>query len=430
MLPVIGAFVAYVWMAWRLPAVAIFKGWSYRIARLLLVAVIPLAAYASFDSNELIDGAALNPVVGSFMFFGGQMPRIYAQLHGSLTNKIPYHAKRMDRSEEVHVLVVGESARRGSWSVYGYSRPTTPYLNSLKARGEAIFFQDVMADANLTQNAVPIILTGIPPGRILNANISGNLFDLAREAGYSTAWLVNQDIEITMLAGVSVDPLETPPDPRPSLFGRVLQDATLLPVYRREIGRTGTARFIGLHVMGSHWEYYKRYPSTFERFGNADGLGAASIMFNNLAVEKALVGTYDNSVLYTDWFLGQIIDEARKLAVPATVTFVPDHGEDLAEFDGGSAGHGDPSYQPSQFKIPAFIWANEGYRRAHPQIIEAIQRNASAEIRSRNIFYAMADIMGITWPAQQPAQSYASPRFVPDASGPLLAGGVLVPAPQ
>jgi glucan phosphoethanolaminetransferase (alkaline phosphatase superfamily) len=325
------------------------------------------------------------------------------------------------------VLIVGESSRRSSWSLYGYSRATTPYLDSI--RGELIVFEHAVADANLTENAVPIILTGVRPEQFASTSFHGNLLDLAREAGYSTAWLLNQDIDITMWLGITPDHFEFPPDPKPSVFGRLVQDGALLPAYGREIARQGTPRFIGLHIMGSHWEYYRRYPPSFERFGNAHGLNALSIAFDSAGARQTLVNTYDNSTLYTDWLLKQVIEQARALKVPTTVTFVPDHGEELALFDDGHAGHGDPVYRPLQYQIPAFVWANDAYRQSHPQVIAAIERNASREIRSHNVFYAMADLMGIDWPGKAPELSYASPRFVPDSSGRLLAGGNLVDAP-
>jgi hypothetical protein len=36
-----------------------------------------------------------------------------------------------------------------------------------------------------------------------------------------------------------------------------------------------------------------------------------------MANDQRVVDTYDNSVLYTDWFLHQVIDQVRALHVPA-----------------------------------------------------------------------------------------------------------------
>ena len=426
LLPAAAALGGYVWLAWRFGNVPIYSRPVILTSRVLLALAVAASGYAATSAAQLVQGAALNPVTGSVMFFAGALPRAYAELRGALVAKVPYHGRRTGTGEEVHVLVVGESARRDSWSVYGYDRQTTPYLESLK--GDAIFLQHAMADANLTTLSVPMILTGIPPAR-MGGPITGNLVDLAKEAGYSTAWLVNQDISVSTAIGIAPDHLELPPDAGRQFFGRNLPDGVLLPAYRRELARTGVPRFIGLHIMESHWEYYRRYPPQFQHFGHTGGLGMMSIALADRHVAQAVQDAYDNSVLYTDWFLRQLIEPLRALPVPATLLFIPDHGETLQLLDGGRVGHGSPNYSPSQFEIPAFVWVNAAYRRAHPDIVAAIAANAGREIRSHNVFYTEAQIMGITWPGQDLHQSFASPQFVPDRSREHLAGGRLVVRP-
>ena len=120
--------------------------------------------------------------------------------------------------------------------------------------------------------------------------------------------------------------------------------------------------------------------------------------------DPRVLDSYDNSVAYTDWFLGQIIRQARQLTVPATVTYIADHGEDLYALD-GNTGHGTATYTQHQFDIPAFIWMNGPFRDAHPDKVRAILLNAGKEIRSHNVFYSMADLMGIQWPGASPART-------------------------
>jgi len=97
-------------------------------------------------------------------------------------------------------------------------------------------------------------------------------------------------------------------------------DETLLPHLWAEISRRGGARFIGLHTIGSHWEYDTRYPPSFERFGSGKGLSYLSAL--NEKSDPRVLDSYDNSVAYTDWFLGQLIEQARQLNVPTTVTYI------------------------------------------------------------------------------------------------------------
>ncbi len=424
----VGVSVAYLAAALRITPAPIHAARSRRFTRALVVMLVPTTVYAAWNPIQMIDGFALNPTVGSALFFGGEMVTARGALHGSRVHKIPYSARRTG-GEEVHVLVVGESVRRDSWSAYGYPRPTTPYLSQL--RGEAIFLSNATADANLTSWAVPIILTGMTPAAFEIGNIRGNLLDLAREAGYSTAWLVNQDLSISTVVGVDPDRLVNPPDFRPGWFGRHDWDEVLLPAFRREIERRGRSRFIGIHMMGSHWEYYLRYPPAFDRFGTGRDLKALSIregfQIDAGQGQSALVDAYDNSTLYTDWFLHQLIEQARTLEVPASVTFFPDHGEDLYQLDGARA-HGMPVYTRHAFEIPAFVWVNAAYRKQHPEIVAALEANAGKAVRSHDVFNTVGQLMGISWPEASPERSFASERFKPDTDMPRIAGGKLVPA--
>jgi len=396
--------------------------------RISLALTLLATIYAATYPNDLIDGIAASPTTGTAMFFASTVPRANQTLHGTEIVKMPYHAHRHG-GEEVHILVIGESVRRDSWSAYGYARPTTPYLDSL--RGEAFFLQRAVADANLTTWSVPILLTGQTPTQFSigsTEGIHGNLVDLAKEAGYDTAWLLNQDITISIAVGMSPDRLIYPPDFKANLLDRHALDEGLLPGLHRELARTGHARFIGIHMMGSHWEYYRRYPASFQRFGSPGGLNTLSI-FTRGAIQTRVTDSYDNTVLYSDWFLKQVIESARGLTVPATVTFFPDHGEDLEQFD-GTSGHGAPQYTRHAFEIPAFVWMNAAYRKAHSDKVAGLQANISRQIRTHDVFGTMADLMGISWPGAKPSRSFASDQFVPDTNEKFAAGGVLVAPPM
>lgn len=428
LLPLLAALAAYLWLARSLPNRPIFVGRTNLVARVLLLVSLPLTAYAATNAAQLLDGIGLNPAVGSIMFFAGQLPRARAEVRGADIVKVPYHGTRDEREEEVHVLIVGESARRGDWGVYGYPRPTTPYLQRIRA--EVFLLGNAWSDANLTSVAVPLILTGITPRAFVDTRPHGNLIDLAKEAGYRTTWLVNQDLNVSMSIAITPDRLEFPPEMTLGMYGRHTRDEALLPYYRAELARSGHARFIGMHIMESHWEYYLRYPARFQRFGADAALNSKSLFARSQTSNQQMVDAYDNSVLYGDWFLEQVIEAARALAVPATVTFVPDHGESLALYDHNNAGHGSAQYDVEQFEIPAFVWVNAAYRAAHPATVAALAGNVDKEIHSHDFFFAAADLMGIRWPGFRPELSFASPQFVSDYAREIVVGGVLRTRPQ
>jgi glucan phosphoethanolaminetransferase (alkaline phosphatase superfamily) len=420
MLAALTVALLYLYLAISSPHRTIESDLGRRVRWGLMAAIVMMSAYAGQNPAAFINGIALNPPIGMALFAAGPLRRAVAAVNGTAVRKEPFGTTRVN-AEEVHVLVIGESARRDSWSVYGYQRDTTPSLKKL--RDEAIFLRHAVADANYTARVVPILLTGMSPMGFDLSNVRGNIVDLAREAGYSTAWLMNQDPHVSLMAGIHADRMVYPPTVSTLVGGGLPLDGSLLPVLQREIERQGKRRFIGLHVIGSHWEYDTRYPPAFERFGSGKELNYLSVLSQK--ADQRILDAYDNSVLYTDWFLGQVIEQVRKLSSPATVTYFADHGEDLFLLD-GNAGHGTSDYTRHQFDIPAFVWVNSAYRAAHPDKVQALTQNADKEIRSHNLFYSVADLMGIQWAAASPNESFASASFTPDSQTAHLAGDAMV----
>ena len=87
--------------------------------------------------------------------------------------------------------------------------------------------------------------------------------------------------------------------------------------------------FIVLHQMGNHGPaYYKRYPVSFEKFN-------PTCHTNQLEdCTRAEIGnTYDNAILYTDYFLAKVIILLKNQAntFNTTMFYVSDHGESLGE---------------------------------------------------------------------------------------------------
>jgi hypothetical protein len=116
-------------------------------------------------------------------------------------------------------------------------------LHHDRPHGGFPFLQDAVADANLTFWSVPNILTGITPEQFTTAPIRGNIVDLAKEAGYSTTWLINQDTAMTKYVGIHADHMTFPPAAN-NIFDVKSLDGALLPSFATEIARAGVPPFI------------------------------------------------------------------------------------------------------------------------------------------------------------------------------------------
>lgn len=407
---------AYLALAFTMSADRVTLAGHLRLRWAIIGVLAGCVAIGASSPVNLVEGIADSPIVSAADFYRGPFSAARLMVRGGSLKKTPYGATR-SATDEIHILVIGESSRRRSWSLYGYSRPTTPYLETI--RDETVFMDRATTDANLTVFAVPLLLTGIDAENFGTTPIHGNLVDLAKEAGYFTSWLVNNDAQISFMVDIDADEAHYPHSATTSIARATPPDGVLLPDLKNQLARK-RPQFIGMHVFGSHMGYSHRYPASFARFGSREGLD-----FEARKSDQAVIDTYDNSILYTDWFLHQVIDAARALDVPATVVYLSDHGEELMGFSGMS-GHGAAFFTVDSFEIPAFVWMNRAYRDAHPDKVAALAANAHKPIRTHDFFYSLADLMGIRWPGFVPSRSFASANYLPDVKSRYIAAGKLV----
>ena len=372
-----------------------------------------LAAVAATSPVEFVSGLAINPLLATAVFFREPLAEAADTVRGAYGAKVPYGASVV-AEPAVHVLIIGESSRRDSWSLYGYARTTTPYLDSIAK--ELVLFGNAVTDGNTTVCAVPLLLTGTAPDDFDGRHYRGNLVDLAKEAGYHTTWLVNNDASVSYLIGMAADTALYPHSAAVTILRTAPPDGVLTEPFTRQLAQTGVPQFIGIHTFGSHTGYSYRYPASFTQFGRPGHpayIGAS---------DQELLDTYDNSLLYMDWFLRQIIESVRPLSVPVTITYVADHGEELPSLDGES-GHGFPTYTRGSFDIPAFVWMNDAFKKANPDKVVALAANRDKLVRSHDFFYSLADMMGIRWPGYTPQRSFWSASFLPDRRDAFFAAG-------
>jgi glucan phosphoethanolaminetransferase (alkaline phosphatase superfamily) len=390
--------------------------WNERRLRRAAIGMFGLlAAIAAIRPVEFLAGFAINPLVATAVFIREPLAEATQVVRGAYDSKVPYRASRV-AGAAVHILIIGESSRRDSWSLYGYGRTTTPYLQSISR--ELVFFRNAVSDGNTTVCAVPILLTGTAPDDFDGRHFHGNLVDLAKEAGYHTSWLVNNDASISYMVGMAADTAVYPHSAEVTILRTSPPDGVLWGAFTRQLTHTGVPQFIGMHTFGSHTGYSYRYPPSFAKFGRPGHpafIGAS---------DQELLDTYDNSLLYMDWFLQQIIEAVRPLSVPVTVTYVADHGEELPSLDGES-GHGFPAYSKGSFEIPAFVWMNDAFKKQNSVKVTALAMNHDKLIRTHDFFYALADVMGIRWPGYAAQRSFWSASFVPDRQDGFFTAGRL-----
>ncbi|QHI96076.1 sulfatase-like hydrolase/transferase [Aristophania vespae] len=240
------------------------------------------------------------------------------------------------------VMIVGESDSALHHNLYGYrDYETTPHLKNLYNQGQVCFIPKVHSGANLTRDAVPMLLSFYDadhPNKLLKEK---NLIELAKDNGYITYWMGAQ--EGTNVYGSSygflghfADHYLMPHDTNMAYSLKKQRDQMLLPMVKKEFSSLDKSKpyFIIIHLMGSHTDYIARV-----RKEDVKALPTA--------------GSYNQAIHHTDHSINEIIELSKKYLGDFTLLYSPDHGELLRSPDLGEHGIYDGGYD--QYKIGIYL---------------------------------------------------------------------------
>ncbi|MEO8887161.1 MAG: phosphoethanolamine transferase [Mucilaginibacter sp.] len=306
--------------------------------------------------------------------------------------------------KQIIILVVGESSRYFSWGINGYGRNTSPKLSK---RENLISFSNTVSGAYATENAVPLILTGVgAPDFETHYNRKG-IIGAFNEAGFDTFWLSNQPGDN---GSISVHAIEAKHQFNFMEDKSRDKDMDMLEQFKAIINMPGDKKFIVMHTMGSHFDYSDRYPDNYDFFKPSNKTIRSKV--NDLKFRNVMVNSYDNSIRYTDAVLDSIISIAKSQNSFSSVVYISDHGEDLLD-DKRHFTHHINASPPSKYVIhvPLFIWYSPQVQQKYPEKILNLSMHKDSATSSQNIIYTLTSIAGITYPKQYPAMDITSPGF-------------------
>ena len=316
-----------------------------------------------------------------------QMQKSQRQLQQQLASfNFGIHPQPAD-GQTLYVLVIGESSRYDHWHINGYERNTSPCIEQIT---HIIKYDSVFSQANLTGYSVPILLTRATANDPALAFKEKSLPEAFQEAGYRTGFITKQlpssltqrimdvsDDAYSYSKGLDVD----------GNYDEQIIDKMRL-FMRNE------PQFFVLHSLGCHFRYELRYPPSFSQFEPTLGTSFSYSMISE-SNKPQFINAYDNAILYTDYFLGKLIQYMDSLDCPAVMMYISDHGESFWDDERKLSLHG--SYQISEYEyhVPLFVWYSDEYAARYPQKVTAMTANKTTPVSSDVVFYSMLDIAGI-----------------------------------
>ena len=304
---------------------------------------------------------------------------------------------------QVYVLVIGESSRRANWQLFGYSRPTNPELSHTR---NLVPITHMVTSWPETIDAVPQLLTRKPITNNHPFN-EASILRAMQEAGYETWWISNQVAIGQFDSPVSVYAYEAQHVVwlnHASWTAPGSYDSDLLPALRDALESSNRNQFIVLHMMGSHLSYDFRYPKRFKHFHPTYSDGDSGIPQG-----IRLRNSYDNTILYTDHILADIIKTLRGTGAVSALWYESDHGEMLPTPTCSLGGHGIGTYY--EYQIPALFWYSDSYARLFPERVTQLRENAGRRTLSASTFESLIDMAGIDFPGHNESWSLFSPAW-------------------
>jgi glucan phosphoethanolaminetransferase (alkaline phosphatase superfamily) len=336
--------------------------------------------------------------------------RYLAQL-SARSAQFHFGAHQAGRQEvpQVVVMVLGESSRADRWSLNGYARDTNPLLAQ---EANLVSLSDMITPVSATRLSVPVILSRKPATQSLRAGFSETSFISAyREAGFKTFWLSNQMSFGEFDTPVSVFAKEADVTRFFNLGGftnRSDFDDVLLAPLQIAISDRAPKKLIVLHTLGNHWNYSHRHPQEFDRW-KPSLFGIDKPAYTSLKLKVEINNSYDNSILYTDWLLSQVIGVLKTGPALASMMYVADHGQTLYDGSCKLAFHGHNTQ--FEFHVPALVWYSDAYGAAHADKVAQLRQHRAAPLSTENMFHSLLDMADISYESEQLDRSFFSSQL-------------------
>ena len=301
---------------------------------------------------------------------------------------------QMQEHPKLMVLVVGETARAESFALNGYARNTNPELSKLAV----INFNQVSSCGTATAVSVPCMFSGMSRETYDEqlASHREGLLDIAQRAGYQVTWIDNNSgckgaCDRVQKYQIPAQLKQKWCDAGGECFDEILVDS--LKDYLAHLDKNNQKpQLIVLHQMGSHGPaYFKRSKAPYQPFQptcNSNAIQGCSA--------EELKNSYDNSIVYTDHVLAQII-ETLKQQTPYQTGFwyLSDHGESTGEH--GLYLHGAPySMAPTQqTHVPMLMWFSDAWKQQNTQQVSCLKGQTEQARSQDHLFPSLLSLLDI-----------------------------------
>ena len=292
----------------------------------------------------------------------------------------------------VGIMVVGETARADHFSLNGYQRQTNPYLS----QENIVNFENVSSCGTSTAFSVPCMFSFLDKDNYAPnlADKQSNVLDVLSYAGIKTVWIDNNSSCKGVCTRIETQNIHNHPQAQTSFYNEGgYYDEKLLEKMQPYIDANQTDTLIVLHTLGSHGPaYHRRYPKEFAQFKPYCDKNSPQECSN-----EEVNNAYDNTILYTDYLLAQIIGYLKQHQdqYESFLFYASDHGESLGEH--GIYLHGLPYMiaPEAQTHIPMLAWLSDNFQKNHAINLELLKTRTELAYSHDNLSHSLLGLFNI-----------------------------------
>ncbi|WP_261389181.1 phosphoethanolamine transferase [Ferrimonas balearica] len=289
------------------------------------------------------------------------------------------------------VFVLGETARVFNYAYYGYERDTNAHTRPYNP----IFFANVQSCGTATAVSVPCMFSNMDRNDYDKAQAynQDNVVDILARAGIHSVWREHDGGDKGVAHKIREMTL-VPTDEDHLCNQQECYDTAMLEDFASDTQNLTQHSILFYHISGSHGPtYYKRYPKRHRAF--APDCPRADI--ENCTTEE-LVNSYDNSILFTDFFIAEAIQllEGLRDSHDVALLYLSDHGESLGE--NGVYLHGMPfALAPvEQTQVPMLFWASTSFAQQKQLDLDCLrQLGREGAFSHDNLFDSLLGLMDV-----------------------------------
>ena len=255
----------------------------------------------------------------------------------NMENKLPPLTTAPNKKVDVY-FVLGESATATHLSVYGYDRPTTPYLNSAK---NLTVYKNAMSPAPSTFDSYEIMFSRINKSNLEMFFTTPNMIEELKNMGYHTVWQTYHPLRKSLVFESLADSVDV------FLSSDVVgDDLKMLPMLKNNFSQE--AGFYIINMFGSHPYYDVPTPQKhFSKQSNDDK-------------KTDTINRYDDTILALDNFLSEVEKLAnqhkQKTGRDFVIWYVSDHGQSIYTANPNWVGHAINTDDIQGYNVPMLIF--------------------------------------------------------------------------